>query len=318
MTIEHISLDGVSDSDWLKMRHGYLGSSEVPILFGEGYSGQTMYDLWQRKGQPEPVIESDDDISLRMWLGRHGQQMIGEAIKRDTGWDIQPNRELIVDPDRGLCSTVDFRVHGMDIGRLILETKMRDYFSFKDRYVDGDACIYDRIQLATQMLLEPEIDYGVIGVLVGMSELKRYAYDRADLSDLMTDIERRVAGFWLSVDNGVAPPIEAADISKYMAANIDEMIEEENDQADLFGQEAMLTRYLKVNTARKAAQKIEDELKPKIIELMQDEDGNLHKFGWSKEHLVKLQTARMKGGTRVVKPHIRTTIEVARRDGGKA
>lgn len=319
MATQSIDLSDVSRDDWLAARHPYIGSSEVPVLFGEGYSGQTVHDLWDQKREPKP--REDKDITTRMWLGQRAQELIGELVERETGWEIMPGRELLYDDERRMCATVDFRVHGLDRGPGLIETKLRDFLAFKQRYMDGlEACIYDRYQLASQMILDQDMSWGTIAVCVGLTRLHRFEYTRAELQPMIDEIEQGVAGFWHSVQEGIEPPIVADDLPSFLAEHVDGQIKDELQPADLHGLDEVLTKYAKAHEERKAAEKLEKELKPQIVDAMRDPElgERLTRYGWSEDHLVKLNLSQIAESTRTVKKHVRSIVQVFRRDAFEA
>lgn len=310
--IERIPLDGVSEEDWLAMRHPFLGASETPILMGEGYSGQTLWDLWNTKRKPTPP--PGEDVPLRMWLGKAVQGIIAEATQRETGWDLTPNRELLVDRDRRISATVDFRLHNTEAGLGVVETKARDYFSFKERYTEFDACPYDLIQLSQQMILEPEATFGAVVVLVGMQKIARYVYQREQLKPTMADIETRAKGFWETVRLGVEPPILDTDIPEYVAQHFDGIIEDPDDAVDLDAIEPDIIKYQKMHAAKGKAEKLCKELKPAILQAMIGNDGKMRRYGWSKGFLVDVKASLIKERTSTTKQHYRTVVKIAARD----
>ena len=69
---------------------------------------------------------------------------------------------------------------------------------------DGlEACIYDRYQLASQMILDQEMDWGAIAVCVGLTRLHRFEYTRAELQPMIDDIEQGGAEFQVPLEEHV-------------------------------------------------------------------------------------------------------------------
>ena len=215
MTTTITSLEGVSEAEWLALRHRYLGSSEMPIVLGGGYSsGKTRWDIWRVKRRAQPPTENGDDDE-RMWWGREMQAIIGRAVARHKGWQIHEGKEYAHDPDTRMGATVDFTVTSGD-GLGIIESKNRDWLFWRDRYTEDEAWIYDRIQLAHQMLLYPAATWGGIAVAVGGNELRFYHHTRESLQDIMDAIAVEAAAFWASVEAGEEPEIVGADIPAWV------------------------------------------------------------------------------------------------------
>ena len=105
-----IELAKLSESEWLRARHAYLGSSDLPTLLGAGYSGSTYWSVYHEKKQPEPDLDDDASISSRLWWGRQMQKIIGAAIVREHGWTMTEGSTLVVDEERRISATIDFDV----------------------------------------------------------------------------------------------------------------------------------------------------------------------------------------------------------------
>jgi len=213
-----IELAKLSESEWLRARHAYLGSSDLPTLLGEGYSGSTYWSVYHEKKQPEPDLDDDASISSRLWWGRQMQKIIGAAIVREHGWTMTEGSTLVVDEERRISATIDFDVVHPERGAGIVETKNRDWLFWRDHYTDNKACVYDEIQLAHQLLLHPKHAWGMIAVCVGGNELREYPYTRADLAKHMTAIEDAALKFWTAFDNDDEPAITFSDIPTWVMA----------------------------------------------------------------------------------------------------
>lgn len=294
MSIEQIKLDDLSENRWLELRHPNIGSSEAPILCGEGYSGQTLWHLWNHKRKP--FVPGEGVTSDRMWIGKEIQGLIGKLVERKTGWEVHPANVLAIDTARRTCSTIDFRVLDPNRGMCAIETKNRDHISFSQRYTDENACIYDRIQLAHQMSHDPNMKYGYVAVLVGGSELKMYEYPRESLAPIMEDVDRRVAAFWADVKAAKEPPLMPTDIPAYVAEHFGEDDAAGEEPADLTEIDAEVDTFLHATEQMNAFKKQREKARATIMQAM-----NGAKIGYSSGHMVKLNLVQVR--EKVTKAH---------------
>lgn len=269
-----IDLAKLSESDWLRARHPYLGSSDIPTLLGEGYSGSTYWSVYHDKKQPEPALDDDLAISNRMWWGRQMQRIIGEAIVRKHGWDLKEGSTLVVDEERRISATIDFDVRHAEKGRGIVETKNRDWLFWRDHYTDDKAFVYDEIQLAHQLLLHPDYQWGMIAVCVGGNELREYNYTRESLAEHMAEIETAASAFWQRFDENDEPAITFADIPAWVMARGPDL--EDVEPFELEERTAdkptgwLLGQWVKATEERKTADKFEKATKAAVLQAMGD------------------------------------------------
>tara|TARA_Y100000310_G_scaffold242266_1_gene246406 strand:+ start:175 stop:1209 length:1035 start_codon:yes stop_codon:yes gene_type:complete len=270
-----IQLAKLSESEWLRARHPYLGSSDLPTLLGEGYAGSTYWSVYHEKKQPEPNLDDDLSISNRMWWGRQMQKIIGAAIVREHGWTLKEGSTLVVDEERRISATNDFDVVHPERGPGIIETKNRDWLFWRDHYTEDKAFVYDEIQLAQQLLLHPKHDWGMIAVCVGGNELREYPYTRAELEQHMTAIKDAALEFWRRFEEDDEPAITFQDIPAWVLARGPELAGPEEpfelpgDITDE-GTAAALTVWRNSIPIRKQADKMEKAAKAAVLQAMGD------------------------------------------------
>lgn len=313
MTIKSIDLSKTDEADWLAMRHPFVGASESPVLVGDSYAGDTVWDLWHKKQQPPPA--PNDYVDDRIWFGRMLQPVFGEYIRRRLAWDLAEPRSLLIDEERRMSATLDFVVDEPGTGKGVVETKNRDYMIWRDRYTDDDAWIYDKVQLAHQMLLVPEAAFGAIVVLVGGNEIKTYRYAREDLAEIMGGLPTVIENFWRSVEQREEPDILAADLPTWaLERGPVDMLETLDLPEDL---DEVLQRYRLASEAASTNKKTAEDAKAQIIQAL----GN-HCSGLSPHHRVALKASRVSGttvtpdmvGSALKKEHYRHNLTVSVRE----
>lgn len=312
-----INLANLSEQEWLRARHPYLGSSDIPTLLGEGYSGSTYWGVYHDKKQPEPNLDDDLAISSRMWWGRQMQRIIGLAVVREHGWTMTEGSTLVVDESRRISATIDFDVVHPEKGPGIVETKNRDWLFWRDHYTDDAAHVYDEIQLAHQMILHPGHAWGMIAVCVGGNELREYEYSRADLAGHMATIETAAADFWKGYDADEEPAITFSDIPTWVMArgpDLDDVepFELENKTAG-FETGALLANWVTANDRKKEATASEKECKAAVLQVM-GENKRAHFPGFivkqSRAEIAERVVTESMVGDVLRKASIRTTLTI--------
>jgi predicted phage-related endonuclease len=269
----------MGEAEWLALRHPHIGSSEAATLLGEGYAGSTYWQVYHEKSRPFQPPESDAVIADRLWWGRQMQNVIGQAIVRQFGWSVEEGKHHAADEDRRIAATVDFTAVRPDINGIgIIETKNRDWLFWRDHYDEGQAWVYDEIQLAHQMLLHPGATWGCIGVCVGGNDLRVYDYRREELTKHMDAIEDAVAKFWARVDAGDEPPITYTDLPIWIAdrAALDDAEEPAplpdavEGLGEAMGTDDLIALYEDHNARAKMSEKVAKDAKAALVQIIGD------------------------------------------------
>ena len=194
---------------WLALGHADIGCSDLPRLMGHSYAEKTLWDLWKEKRIAQGAVADLADADERIWWGKEMQDIIGKAVARRHGWNLIAGKHYVQDTDTRAGATIDFSVEHPEWGAGIVETKNRDWFRFNDMYTDDDCWMYDKAQLAHQLLLAPEAAWGAVAICVGGNELKVYTFKRTDpaIVELLEGIPGLIADFWQSIDDDHDPDI---------------------------------------------------------------------------------------------------------------
>lgn len=307
------NLKMLSEDKWLEIRHPYLGSSDIPTILGEGYSGSTYWQVWHEKSMPYAPPLTDAAVSDRIWWGKQMQNIIGEGIMRQLGWVLVEGDYHIADPKLKIAATVDFTATRHDIDGLgIIETKNRDWLFHRDRYVDGKAWVYDEIQLAAQMMLHPDVTWGCIGVLVGGNDLKVYDYRREELQRHMDTIRSHAQVFWGKVERRDEPKITFVDLPLWVADRAALQDDPEPiampDEIDGEDADELITTYLRMKDLATTAKKAADNLKAVVLQTMGD-----HKQAQSPGFWLTASRRNVKERTQTVAAHTQCVLTVKER-----
>ncbi len=300
-----IPLTGVSDEEWLAMRHPFLGASEIPILSGDGYSGSTYWSLWREKRLA--YAPRKDEVDDRMWFGKMMQPVYGNWLRMRKGWDVQPSKALLVDDATRTSCSMDFWCSDPASGRemIALETKQRDWLIFNERYnVEKNECwIYDKIQLASQMRLS-KCEHGCVAVFVGGNEMHTFEYTREQLNDIIEGIPDQAAEFWRRVDQEDEPALEYSDMRQWSLDRgpVDPELETAllNDELD-----EVCTTYNTNKVLEKDAKKKKEQAQATLVQAMAK-----HGKAISKTHMVTMSPTLIAESTSVRKEHWRNNLTV--------
>jgi predicted phage-related endonuclease len=195
--------------DDARFRASVVGASEVAALF-DASPYLTRFELWHRKkgniATPAFDAIADDgtpDNERVFWGVRLEAAIIAGAVER-FGYEVE-GRDVRLTNGNGLGGHPDAIVTCPQRGRGILEIKTADWLIRKG-WGDEPPIHYLLQSQAYQGLAA--VHWGDVLVLVGGNKLERFQYDFRP--KIYTQIEKRVAAFWRSVEAGAPPPADYA------------------------------------------------------------------------------------------------------------
>ena len=268
---EQLGIPIQGDQHWHELRAQFGGSSEAPALFGLGY--ENMPSKWSiyalKTGQiSEPDLDADD----RVWLGKELEAVIARAVTRKHGFELRKVRHYYRHPNQDIrmgC-TCDFECIEHEDGPGIIEIKNRDYLEWVTSYTDEQASIRDKIQIAHQMACRPDMAWGALGCLVGGNTLHFYRYTRADLEEIITDVEAEWIDFWRRIEEKDEPDLVAGELPEWARLHFESISKKPDtpiviEDDDAFGQ--ICKDYSVSSELARHHKSIADEAKAKIINL---------------------------------------------------
>lgn len=192
-----------TEEAWLDNRLNDLTSSDIPVLFGQGYI--TYENLFQAKlnNTKNPFTPNE-----RVDWGVALEQAIAAKFAKDHGWDIRKKSEYIRIKELRLGSSFDYEIQSEeedDKGEAyslkeILEIKNVDSLEYKNKWIQGfeiQATPYIELQVQHQLLVSG-IKTAYIGVLIGGNKglvLKREANPK-----IQDAILTKAADFWRKIN----------------------------------------------------------------------------------------------------------------------
>lgn len=200
-----------SRAEWLAMRRGYVGASEVSALFdAQPAYALSRFALWHVKAGriDEPEVEEE-----RSRWGILLEPVIAAETALQEGWHIEPGRFAIDDTTPGMSATLDYEIasHADDakgyLGRGILECKAVDWLIFKRQWGEAPP-LHIELQLQHQISCAG-YQWGAIAALVSGNEL--HVWRRKARPRIIDGIRARVRAFWASIAAGQVPNTDGTD-----------------------------------------------------------------------------------------------------------
>ena len=198
-----------NEQQWLEERLKDVTSTEVSALFNLS-PYKTPFELYHEKRNGQVVSFKPNE---RMKWGTRFESAIAYGVAEDQGWTVQPMKVYMRDTEVRIGSSFDFEIISEEHGRGILEIKNVDSLQFKRKWRDDgaggiEAPEHIELQIQHQMLVTG-IHWCVLVAMVG-GNTPKIVFRRFD-PRVGDRIKMKVAEFWDSVDNGVAP---SADYSR--------------------------------------------------------------------------------------------------------
>ena len=192
----------LDDAHWHQLRARNVGGSEVAALFGLS-PFTTSYTLWHEKAGKVPPAGFDNQKTN--W-GKLIEPLIAGELAKSLNWKLEPSRVYHEHPTvPGMGCTLDFDVLDNQWGPGIVETKVVfDYADYKRDWSDDRAPPNYELQAQHQMACTGRA-WCAIAVWIAQTATLAPALIRRPSLKVVPDIETRVAAFWQSIRDDVAP-----------------------------------------------------------------------------------------------------------------
>ncbi|MGD9882313.1 MAG: YqaJ viral recombinase family protein [Reyranella sp.] len=208
------------DTEWHKLRHKDVTSTEAAALFGlSPYS--TAYELAVQKVECAPPTIADNE---RMFWGRMHERTIARVIGLRYGVKVRKLSAYARHSTSSMGASFDYEIVGLDLARPveddilqrlytehgagILECKNVDAFVYSRQWAsDTENEAPSHIEIQVQHQLEViDREWTVIAALVGGNRLEKLI--RLRDREVGAAIRKKIDGFWTDMAVGKMPPIE--------------------------------------------------------------------------------------------------------------
>jgi len=208
--IERIPIE--SREQWLALRAGNIGASEVSALLGVN-PFLTIFELWARKSG---LVTADIADNPAMRRGRLMEPIALQMLAEDRpDWTVEPNPipggVYYQDAEMRLAATPDAFVTSPSRGRGLAQVKSIAPSTFKREWqLDGDAPEVP-LGYAVQTICEAHLsgaEWACVVALVVDHGIRIEVIDVPLHSALIARIKAAAADFWEMVDEGLEPPAD--------------------------------------------------------------------------------------------------------------
>lgn len=264
-----------SREEWLKLRRGRIGASEVAALFGLQRPYQmSAWTLWQvLAGKMEPPFVGNERTRAGLAL----EDAIVELAAETRGWKRIRRAGYCPHPKiEGFGASVDFFVMQGRKEVAIAECKNVDYLVWRDDWDDEGPPEHILIQIQAQMACTGLKEAWVCGLVAGNQPLQ-FKFEASPR--IIHAIEEKVRSFMESVRLGKCPPADGSVSTAEAMRTIYTGNAGVICQADQ-GLLIMLDQLKAIRAKRRKAEEQEREYANKIIETIGDagqiwHDGNI-------------------------------------------
>lgn len=212
-----------TEADWLKLRHGFVSSTESAALFGHSpYT--TPFELAVMKKKPDPVQTLEQ--TERMTWGLRLQEAIAKGISEDYGVKVRRVRGYGQHDTARMGASFDYEVVGIaedreveidpmlmqmytDLGPGVLEIKNVDRYIFRQQWKLEDGLIEAPAHIEIQVQHQLECirrNWAVMGVFIGGNETQLILRERDEV--VGAAIASKVVDFWALLAAGKMPPVQ--------------------------------------------------------------------------------------------------------------
>lgn len=267
-----------TEQEWLDLRTKDITSTDVAALFDLS-PYKTAFELFHEK---RDGVSGSFKSTERMKWGNRLESAIAYGAAEDHGFDVQPLKVYMRDPELRVGSSFDFEILHPEHGKGIMEIKNVDSLIYKRNWKDDGAGAIEapehiELQVQHQMLVSGYQWCAIVPFVGGNST--RIVYRRQD-PEIANAIKARVIDFWQRVEAGEAP---SADYSRdadlitqlYSQVNDGEVVNAD-DTEDL---KHLILQFQAAKKAESEAGKLADIYKAQILERVTTAEKIIGSFG---------------------------------------
>ncbi len=283
---EKISLAGVNNTEWLRLRKSGIGGSDAGAICGVNPYSSAM-KVFQDKTSEK--IEGQDNEAIR--IGHDLEDYVAQRFTEATGLKVRKSNFMYRSTEHPfMLADVDRLVVGEDAG---LECKTASAYN-ADKWADGNIPLHYIMQCYHYMAVTGKRTWYIAAVILG----REFTYRKLEWDDeLISRLIEAEENFWDNhVIKGVIPPPDGS-------RACDEVIEQYFHTAkkasaiELVGFDEKLDRREEILSYIKELQEEQKQIEQEIKLFMQDNEranSGHYRVTWSNVNTTKLDTARIK------------------------
>jgi len=267
-----------TEQEWLDLRAKDITSTDVAALFDLS-PYKTAFELFHEK---RDGVSGSFKPSERMKWGNRLEAAIANGAAEDHGFNVQPLKVYMRDPDLRIGSSFDFEILHPEHGKGIMEIKNVDSLIYRRAWKDDgegniEAPEHIELQVQHQMLVSGYQWCAIVPFVGGNST--RIVFRRAD-PEIADAITKRVTDFWKRIEANDAPSADYtrdADLIKqlYSQVNQGEIYDATND-AELA---SLVSNYQAAAASKTHFEQMAEKFKVQILERVNTAEKIIGDFG---------------------------------------
>ena len=283
---EKISLSGVSNEDWLRLRKSGIGGSDAGAICGVNPYSSAMKVFRDKTGGE---VEEQDSEAIR--IGHDLEDYVAQRFTEATGLKVRKSNFMYRSVEHPfMIADVDRMVVGEDAG---LECKTASAYN-ADKWADGDIPLHYVMQCYHYMAVTGKRTWYIAAVILG----REFTYRRLEWDD---ELINRLTGieedFWKEhVVKGIIPPPDGS-------RACDEVLEQyfhtarKNSAVKLVGFDEKLRRREEILGFISALQEEQKQIEQEVKLFMGDNESassECFRVSWGNVDSTRLDTKRIR------------------------
>ncbi len=281
-----ISLAGVDNSGWLRLRKSGIGGSDAGAICGVNPYSSAMKVFQDKTGE---AVEEEDSEAIR--IGHDLEDYVAQRFMEATGLKVRKSNFMYRSVERPfMIADVDRLVVGEDAG---LECKTASAYN-ADKWADGNIPLHYVLQCYHYMAVTGKRTWYIAAVILG----REFTYRRLEWDD---ELIGRLIGieddFWNNhVAPGIMPPPDGSKAC-------DEVLEQyfhtakKESAIELVGFDEKLRRREEIIGFVAELQKEQKQIEQEVKLFMQDNElarSSVYSVSWKNIDSTKLDTKRIR------------------------
>lgn len=283
---EKISISGLSNAEWLKLRKTGIGGSDAGAIVGVNPYSSAM-KVFQDKTSND-VVEQDSE-AIR--IGHDLEDYVAQRFMETTGLKVRKSNYMYRSIEHPfMIADVDRLVVGEDAG---LECKTASAYN-ADKWTDGDIPLHYVMQCYHYMAVTGKRTWYIAAVILG----REFVYRKLEWDDgLIGKLTKAEEYFWNNyIVRGIIPPPDGSKACDEVLERYFHSAKKAN-AIELVGFDEKLNRREEILGFIAELQEEQKQIEQEVKLFMQDNEiavNNHYRVSWSNVDTTRLDTKRIK------------------------
>lgn len=283
---EKISISGLSNAEWLKLRKTGIGGSDAGAIVGVNPYSSAM-KVFQDKTSNDAVEQDSEAIRI----GHDLEDYVAQRFMEATGLKVRKSNYMYRSIEHPfMIADVDRLVVGEDAG---LECKTASAYN-ADKWADGDIPLHYVMQCYHYMAVTGKRTWYIAAVILG----REFVYRKLEWDDdLIGKLAKAEEHFWNNyVVRGIIPPPDGSKACDEVLQRYFHSAKKAN-AIELVGFDEKLNRREEILGFIAELQEEQKQIEQEVKLFMQDNEiavNNHYRVSWSNVDTTRLDTKRIK------------------------